>query len=215
MKNSFLWWRNIFRAPRQVGSIMPSSPRLAHRMARQAADFLPPDGEGRVIEIGAGTGAITAALANMIPHTRLTLVEADPACCRHLRRQFPRAEIIEGLVEESLDRLLAPCPRLVLVSSVPLFSLKCTQRDRVLGAFETLLEQSAAARVMQYTYVPWLPGPRARWLCGQAVQSVWQNVPPAWVWSSTHHASERYGSISERIETEIRPCPLRAWDGRV
>ena len=142
---------------------MPSSPRLAHRMARQAADFLPQGGEGCVIEIGAGTGAITAALAKMIPHARLMLVEADPACCQHLRRQFPQAEIIEGLVEDSLDRLPTPCHRLVLVSSVPLFSLKVTQRDRVLGAFEMLLERSMAARVMQYTYVPWLPGPRARW----------------------------------------------------
>jgi phosphatidylethanolamine/phosphatidyl-N-methylethanolamine N-methyltransferase len=212
MKSSFLWWKNIFRAPRQVGSIMPSSPRLAHRMAQQAVDFLPRGGEGCVIEIGAGTGAITTALANLLPHARLTLVEADPACCQHLRRQFPQAEIVEGLVEDSLPRLLAPCPRLVLVSSVPLFSLKGTQRDSVLGAFETLLERAPAARIMQYTYVPWLPGPRARWLCGQAVQPVWRNVPPAWVWSSTHYASERYSSISARIETAIRPCPSRVWD---
>lgn len=195
---SGLWWRNIFRAPRQVGSILPSSPVLASRMAREAADFFPPGSPGRVIEIGAGTGAITNALANVIPHAWLTLVEADPACCRFLRRQFPDVEVIEGLVEDLLPRLPAPCHRLVLVSSVPLFSLQGPQRDRVLGAFEALVGRAAASRVVQLTYVPWLPGPRARSLCGQAVQPVWQNLPPAWVWSSTHQAATWGGSNGGR-----------------
>jgi phosphatidylethanolamine/phosphatidyl-N-methylethanolamine N-methyltransferase len=168
---------------------MPSSPRLAHRMARQAADFLQRGESCRVIEVGAGTGAITSAVAKALPEARLTLVEADPSCCRFLRRRFPEAEIVEGLVEEVMHRLQTPCERLVLVSSVPLFSLTRPQRDRVLGAFESLVGRSEASRVVQYTYVPWLPGPRARSLCGHAVQSVWRNVPPAWVWSSTHVAS--------------------------
>ena len=167
---------------------MPSSTRLAHRMARQAAEIIPRGVHGCVIEVGAGTGAITGVLANLIPHARLMLIEADPACCQYLHRKFPQAEIVEGLVEDLRQRLPTLCHRLAVVSSVPLFSLKPAQRDRVLGAFESLVEQAAVARVVQYTYVPWLPGPQARKLCGHAVQSVWQNVPPAWVWSSTHYA---------------------------
>jgi phosphatidylethanolamine/phosphatidyl-N-methylethanolamine N-methyltransferase len=188
IKISRIWWTNFFRSPRQVGSIMPSSLRLAKRVARQAAAFLRRGEVNRVIEVGAGTGAITGALMTAIPHQRLTLVEADPACCRWLRRRFPQAEIVEGLVEDILPRLLVPCHRLVLVSSVPLFSLNGTQRDRVLGAFEALVGCAAASRIVQYTYVPWLPNPRARALFGHVVQSVARNIPPAWVWSSTREA---------------------------
>jgi phosphatidylethanolamine/phosphatidyl-N-methylethanolamine N-methyltransferase len=183
-----IWWKSLVRMPRQVGSIMPSSPRLAGRMAGEVTEFLQ-GGEGRIIEIGAGTGAITRALAQAPATQPLTVVEADRGCCIYLRRHFPNLHVIEGLVEDHLDDLLAPGERLALVSSVPLFSLTKPQRGRVLAAFETLVQAARSARVVQFTYVPWLPEPRARSLLRERVRAVWQNVPPAWVWSGTHVAA--------------------------
>ena len=43
--------------PRQVGSVIPSSRQLAGRMAREVAEFLAAPNGGRLIEVGAGTGA--------------------------------------------------------------------------------------------------------------------------------------------------------------
>lgn len=176
------------RMPRRVGSIVPSSPQLADRMAREVREFLPEAG-GRIIEIGAGTGAITRALAEVSPKHRMTAVEADRGCCVYLRRKFPRLHVIEGLVEEQLDALLTPDEPVAIVSSVPLFSLTKSQRASVLAAYETLVGAASRARVVQFTYVPWLPEPRARSLLRERVRAVWQNIPPAWVWSGTHAAA--------------------------
>lgn len=155
-------------------------------MAREIADFVAAAGPGRIIEVGAGTGAITHALTANNGDRRLTVVEADRGCCLYLRRKFPRAHVVEGLVEERLGELIAPGEPLALVSSVPLFSLTKSQRQRVLGAFETLVRAASCARLVQFTYVPWLPEPRARSLFGGRMRAVWRNVPPAWVWSATH-----------------------------
>jgi phosphatidylethanolamine/phosphatidyl-N-methylethanolamine N-methyltransferase len=182
-----IWWKSLVRMPRQVGSIMPSSPQLAARMAREVKEFLPSNA-GRIVEIGAGTGAITHALTQTTSLHRLTVVEADRGCCVYLRRRFPHLHVIEGLVEERLEALMAPGEPLALVSSVPLFSLTKPQRSRVLAAFETLVSTASRARIVQFTYVPWLPEPRARSLLRERVRAVWRNVPPAWVWSGTHVA---------------------------
>ncbi|HVU34348.1 MAG TPA: hypothetical protein VHE61_13005 [Opitutaceae bacterium] len=183
-----VWWKSLVRMPRRVGSVVPSSPQLAGRMAREVTHFLGQKGNGRIIEVGAGTGAITGALAKLAGALPLTVVEADRGCCVYLRRRFPHVQVVEGLVEDALDTLMVPTERLALVSSVPLFSLTREQRARVLAAFESLVRSTALAHVVQFTYVPWLPEPRAYSLLGNRAQSVWQNLPPAWVWSATHRA---------------------------
>ena len=68
-----------------VGAILPSSKRLAEAMARAA------DGCTRLLELGAGTGAITAALRRRHPQVPLVAVELEPALAGHLRQRFPRS----------------------------------------------------------------------------------------------------------------------------
>ena len=46
--------------PSMVGALFPSSKRLAHSLVQQIAATSP----GLVVELGAGTGAITTALIN-------------------------------------------------------------------------------------------------------------------------------------------------------
>lgn len=186
MNSASAWWNSLIRMPRRVGSIMPSSAPLARRMAREAAQFLRHAGRSQVIEVGAGTGAITHALAHAVGSQAFTVVEADHGCCAVLRRRFPRLHVLEGLIEDHVEALLAPGRPLALVSSVPLFSLTPDQRGNVLAAFESLVRAAGHARVVQFTYMPWLPGQRARRLVGGRPQPVWRNVPPAWVWSATH-----------------------------
>lgn len=167
---------------------MPSSPQLAARMAREVDTFLTGRPGGHIIEVGAGTGAITRALTKFARERPLTVVEADRGCCVYLRRQFPHLNVIEGLVEDCLDTLMVPGEPLAIVSSVPLFSLTLPQRSRVLTAFEALVRSASMARMVQFTYVPWLPGAHARSLLAARARPVWRNIPPAWVWSATHVA---------------------------
>ena len=61
------------RSPLKIGALTPSSKSLARAMARQV-DL---SEEGMVVELGAGTGAVTHALALAIPAERLLIVERE------------------------------------------------------------------------------------------------------------------------------------------
>lgn len=203
MNNCFVWWRHFLRAPKRAGSVLPSSRRLAERIAREVSGF---DGEPvTLIEVGAGTGAVTEALLRLPYNQSATLVEADAACCAHLRRRFPRARIIEGLVEDRIDELLLPCRALVLVSSVPILNLTPPERTRLFTAYERLIDTADCCRIAQYTYAPWLPDERARRLYGDEPRPIWRNVPPAWVWASTHHSpAARHGRLRRRASVPVQ-----------
>ncbi|MBI3154936.1 MAG: hypothetical protein HYZ20_05970 [Burkholderiales bacterium] len=79
---------HLLRSPSLTGAVAPSSQFLARAMADAAR------GAGRIIELGAGTGAVTRALARQHPVATLTLVELQPALARRLQRSFPLARVI-------------------------------------------------------------------------------------------------------------------------
>src|SRR5579871_6735393 len=62
------------RSPLKVGALLPSSRALARAMAAEI-DLSTP---GTIIELGAGTGAVTHALLHAgIPADRLVIIERD------------------------------------------------------------------------------------------------------------------------------------------
>src|SRR6185369_8158951 len=63
------------KKPLAVGAVTPSSKPLARTMAQ----YVDPDGDGPVIELGPGTGPITEALLEQgVDPARLVLVEFNP-----------------------------------------------------------------------------------------------------------------------------------------
>ena len=163
--------------PATVGAVLPSSQRLAEAMARAA------DGCSALLELGAGTGAITAALRRRHPQVPLLAVEMEPALARHLRQRFAEVEVREAPAHQVLAQAADGPPGLVLVSSLPFRSLPPELRLRSSLAIEALLCARPGCRLVQYSYLPREPfalqSPGLRWrrLC-----AVWGNAPPAWVW---------------------------------
>src|SRR5690348_4415792 len=71
-----LFLREWLVQPGIVGAICPSS----HRLARSMAERIPVQGDGLVVELGAGTGAVTQALLEKgISPDRLRVVERSPS----------------------------------------------------------------------------------------------------------------------------------------
>jgi len=164
--------------PSTVGAILPSSRRLADTMARAA------HGSQRLIELGAGTGAITAALRRHYPDVPLLAVEMEPRLARQLRERFPAVEVRAAAAHEVLREASSLRGDTVLVSSLPFRSLPPRLRLRSSIAIERFLTAQPQARLVQYSYVPREPFPlRAhsplRW---RRLAAVWGNAPPAWVW---------------------------------
>lgn len=166
--------------PGRTGSVTPSSPFLARRMA----SFVDPSVPGPVIEIGPGTGPVTEALIERgIDESRLVLVEYSPEFCKLLRERFPRATVIEGdayALSKTLEGHLGE-KAIAVVSSLPLFNQPPAMRSALArDAFGLLVE---GAPFIQFTYSVTSPVPR-KGSGLKAFSSDWvlRNIPPARVW---------------------------------
>jgi len=164
--------------PSTVGAILPSSRRLAETMARAAS------GAQELVELGAGTGAITAALRRRHPDVPLLAVELEPVLARQLRERFPTVQVHAAAADEVLADAGGLPDRTVLVSSLPFRSLPPWLRLRSSLAIERFLAGRPGRRLVQYSYLPREPfqlrhAEQLRW---RRLAAVWGNAPPAWVW---------------------------------
>jgi len=179
-----LFWGRSLRNPRQICSLFPSSPFVGRAMTE--AIFARP--EIHVIELGAGTGAITRQLIrNGVAAQNLTLVELDPALGGHLRRTFRNVDVMIAPAQE-LARLWrerqGPAVG-AIVSTLPmrLFS-KPMIRSIMRSSFQLL---SPGGIFVQFTYRESSPVPlrlvKAMGLKAQRRCLVWANLPPAAIWT--------------------------------
>src|SRR5262249_27458251 len=99
------WWlmlTKFLQRGRVIASFAPSS-RFMARASVRGIDF---DRSKCIVELGAGTGRITAELLRRTgKNTRLIIVELDADLCRYLRQRFPGAEIVEANAVD-LDHVL-------------------------------------------------------------------------------------------------------------
>lgn len=171
--------RELVANPRQVGAACPSSPVLAARIAALVGR----QSEGYVIELGAGTGAITHALLEAgVSASRLIPVERSQRLAEHLQRRFPEVGVhhrdacdLDHLARElsvSGDR-----PVSHVVSSLPLRSLPAADVRKILASVSRVLGDRGL--FIQYTYSVRSGTENAHRLhwCGRSV--VWLNLPPA------------------------------------
>lgn len=171
------FWRAFLANPTKVASPVPSGPALA----RAVADQVDPATPGPVLELGAGSGAVTAALlARGVAPADLATIEYDPAFCSHLRRRFPGVAVVQGDAFAFAARVRAPLA--AIVSGLPVLGLS---RGRRLDFLGRALECLAPGGVfVQFSYSPVPPLPRG---FGVAIRrtTVWANLPPMQVWRYT------------------------------
>jgi len=172
--------RSWMEKPLATGAVMPSGRPLARAMAK----CVDATTEGPVIELGPGTGAVTAALVEQgVEPSRLVLVEFNPTFCRLLRTRYPDAIVVQGDAY-GIKRLLASLlrqPAAAVVSGLPLFTKPLKFRLRLLADAFTLL--TPGAPFVQFTYAVVPPIPRAySGAHAQASERIWFNIPPARVW---------------------------------
>lgn len=162
------------RDPAAVGAICPSSDRLALQIAQQVEL----GAEGWVVELGAGTGAVTAALLRHgVRPERLVVIERSACLVRHLRRRFPQLRVILGDAAQG-SALIDHEAVAALVSGLPLRSLPADQVALITQKWSTAA--GPHLRIIQFTYA--LRGASAWGAAGMklaAVQTVWINLPPA------------------------------------
>lgn len=176
-----LFLRAGLRKPRRLGAVAPSSRALGRLVTSEIAPAA-----GPVIELGAGTGAVTRALLERgVPERQLVLVEADPHFARLLRSRFPAARVLP--IQAQRLRHVDPldgCAAASVISGLPLLSMHPREVMGVLsGAFRRLRQDGA---LYQFTYGPRCPVPSAilkrLGLRAKRVGCVLNNLPPATVY---------------------------------
>ncbi len=185
ISESWLFARELFHQPSAIGAIWPSSSRLATRMAAR----VPRHRDGLVVELGAGTGAVTQALLkDGIAPRRLVVIERSARFVRYLRLRFPGVRVLQGDAAHLTDLLPPGQPIDAIVSSLPLRSLPPKVAAAIVAQWWTLLP--VGGTVIQYTY-----DLRARGLASlpgfleRASDIVWANLPPARVMALECHCS--------------------------
>jgi len=178
--DSAIFFRSWLEEPLRAGAFRPSSADLARAMAAQ----VDPSSEGLVVELGAGTGAVTTALVERgVDPARLILVDADATFCALLRQRWPTARVVhaDAYAAPALLRSLGQ-PVAAIVAGLPLLVKPPGHRLKlVLG---TLRNAVRGAPFVQFTYFVRSPVPAPRpGLRAHGSSMIWWNLWPARVWT--------------------------------
>lgn len=168
-----LFLSEMARRPKLIGAIWPSSPALGRAMA----DCLPQNLEAPVLELGPGTGIVTAELlAAGLPQERLVAVEKSEKLADYLATRFPRSRIIAGDALQ-LESLLAGEKFAAVISSLPLKIFAPHQVEMLSRQIENLLLPGAPW--VQFSYHIINGHAPAKTFRSIDSRIVWANFPPA------------------------------------
>jgi len=177
-----LFGRELFRSPRSVGAIVPSSAYLAHAITNGLSKT-----DGPVLELGPGTGAFTRALIErgVLPE-QITAIEASEGFAVTLAGQLSRVTVIHGdAVRISQLTPFGPSGAALIICGLPLLSMPPAKVLRILSGCMRSLRQDGELRL--FTYGPRCPVSkviRARLgLVARRIAFVPMNIPPASVFS--------------------------------
>ena len=173
--------------------MFPSSRTLANAVVADLP-LVPGD---VVVELGAGTGPITAALADVVARVgsiRCLVIEREPGFCRILRERYPNMLVHEGSVED-LPAILAaydlPPPK-VVVGGLPYAAMPEPVVRSMLTAAHAALADGGVFRTFNFLGRHLLPGSRRlrrilheTFSPAETRRRVWCNLPPALVMSGT------------------------------
>lgn len=172
--------RSMGTDPKRVGALTPSSRALARMMAAQVNQSV----EGKIVELGPGTGSITNGLLEAgIPEDRLILVEMGDEFCAMLAERFPNATIVQGDAFDihAVARKHSDAPLAAIVSGLPLLNYPAAKgRELVNDALELLHPQGAFIQFTYHVRPPVARDDNAFRLT--STRRVWWNLFPAKVW---------------------------------
>jgi phospholipid N-methyltransferase len=178
----------FLKAPGSIGAIAPSSPQLADSITEAAGVR-----QARVIvELGPGTGALTAAiLRKRQPGSTYIAIEANASFVEEMKQRFPgvlvhhdSAVAIRRYVEAA-GHSHCDC----IVSGLPFATFPDTLQDELLAAIHEALD--TGGRFTTFAYLQGLlvrqgrrfqQRLRAKFPQVARTPTVWRNMPPAFVY---------------------------------
>jgi phospholipid N-methyltransferase len=171
---SFL--RKFIHDPHGTGAVAAATPTLSNSVALTAYKAFARHRRSRdlrVLELGAGTGALTQRLARLEP----VLVEKDASWAALLRLRFPGLEVRQECAVESLRSLAGPTG---VVTSIPL--LNNPQSAALKAALQARYAEGLLKFCVLYTYGWSDPLAGTGFRAARRASFVPRSLPPAHVW---------------------------------
>lgn len=149
----------FIRDPASIGAISPSSQSLAKAMT---SGLTVKPGEA-IVELGPGTGALTAQIRRIIPESSNYLgVEREPVFVEMLRERFPELKIINSLAEKAGEMFKEnglKRPK-AIISGVPSSTQSRKTLDSIIGVIDQMMAYGSVFRTFQYVHAFPLPSAR-------------------------------------------------------
>lgn len=169
----------FIKHPDTVGSVCPSSTALSERLL----DGISTDGDGLVIDLGAGSGPVSACMLRRgIPTKRILAIEALEDFAAPFAERCPGVRLLIGDARnlKSILDSVAPGQKIsAVVSSLPFRALGPQTTEDIMREIHRVLRERGGVFI-QYTYAWWLRYPlREHGFDPQRASVVWKNLPPA------------------------------------
>ena len=169
---------------RQTGAIVPSQRFLIGKMIEP----VPQTYSGRILELGAGNGALTLRLAQRCPNARIVACEINPVLARTTRHNLDHAGIYGRVevVSDSAEHLLREMHRRdvdkvdYVLSGIPLANLPGEQVQTLIDSISRAIRPGGMYIQFQYSLID-RKRIRSRFSLLRTVP-VFLNFPPAVVY---------------------------------
>ena len=179
LADEWLFLRTFFESPLRMGSPVASSRRLAQAIAAKTEL-----GSGPILELGAGTGSVTAAILDRgVSPSRLLVVESDEDFVQRLRERFKQCKILAGdafKLEGMLQRIGWEQRFGSVVSGIPVLTQPMHVRQSFLSTVMRWLNPGAPFIQFSYGSSPPIPPPDE--VSVHHAETVWQNLVPMHIW---------------------------------
>lgn len=185
--------QHFMRAPHQIGSIVPSSRFLAEKMMN-CVDLA---NAQCVVELGAGTGAITLEMLRRTgSHCRILIIDLNPEAVRILSERFKERANIEVILADAreLDKLLTErqIPSVeAIISSLPFTSLGEKTTEEILLSTSKVISKGGHFVAFQYSSL--LKKTFEKHFNIRSSRFEFRNLPPAIVYDCVSKNSETRG----------------------
>lgn len=159
LKDSLFFLGSFLSHPLSVGSIVPSSRRLARVMTAGLSNLNESDW---VVEIGPGTGSFTEpALARIPDPSKYIGIELNPQFVQRLEARYPQHRFVNDSAENVLLHLPPGVQAASAVCGLPWTLMSGAQQERILSQLSAALRPDGEMTFFLYTHMLYAPAARA------------------------------------------------------